>query len=443
MKVCIVGGGFMGMVLAKRMVELGMRVKVIEREDQPGGLATYHDFGNFTWDRFYHVIVPSDSGLIRFIRDIGLEDELNWRPALTGYYVNKEFHSISNMKEFLFFKPLGLFNKLLLGFTIFYGSRINNWRKLEKITVKDWLIRIGGKKTFEKFWKPLLLAKLGSYYERVSAVFIWTYIKRLFKAREYPAQKEELGYVSGGYKRVFDQLQNQLEAQGSEVVLDTAVSRIEADVMGGVTLHHSGGQEHFDKIVFTAPLNILEKVTSPELCEIVKKDSPIEYLGVVCLVLVTKEPLTPFYTVNLADERIPFTGVIGMSSVVDTEETAGEYLTYFPKYVAADHAYWSQSEDEIKELFMKGVFKLYPELDASSILGIHVNKAFKVQPMQVVNYSQIIPEILTKHPDFYVLNTSQFVSDSVNNNTVVNHVDAFIKQYAHQFKTKKPVLTDK
>ena len=188
MRVGIIGGGFMGMVLANRIARKGVSVTVFEQDSQPGGLTTYHDYGHFTWDRFYHVIVPSDRNLIQFIREIDLEDELNWRHSYTGYYVNKEFHSISNIREFIFFKPLGIFQKLLLGFTIFYGSRINNWKKLEKITVKDWLIQIGGKRTFEKFWKPLLLAKLGNYYDRVSAVFIWTYIKRLFRAREYPAQ---------------------------------------------------------------------------------------------------------------------------------------------------------------------------------------------------------------------------------------------------------------
>jgi hypothetical protein len=45
---------------------------------------------------------------------------------------------------------------------------------------------------------------------------------------------------------------------------------------------------------------------------------------------VTRKPFCPYYILNIADERIPFTGVIGMSSLVDTAETAGLYLTYLP-----------------------------------------------------------------------------------------------------------------
>ncbi len=68
------------------------------------------------------------------------------------------------------------------------------------MTVEEFLVRYSGRATFEKMWKPLLLAKLGENYRRVSAVFIWTYVKRLFSARDAAAQKEPLGYVSGGYR---------------------------------------------------------------------------------------------------------------------------------------------------------------------------------------------------------------------------------------------------
>ncbi|MGS0525480.1 hypothetical protein ACU8V7_10065 [Zobellia nedashkovskayae] len=102
----------------------------------------------------------------------------------------------------------------MLAFTIFYGSKIKDWKKLEKITVKDWLIKMGGRPTYEKFWSPLLLAKLGENHEKVSAVFIWTYIKRLFQARSSAAQKEHMGYIQGGYKTFFYTLQKKIKREG-------------------------------------------------------------------------------------------------------------------------------------------------------------------------------------------------------------------------------------
>lgn len=149
----------------------------------------------------------------------------------------------------------------------------------------------------------------------------------------------------------------------------------------------------------------------------------------VCLVLVTKKSVSPYYVLNIADKEVPFTGVIGMSSLVDTDQTDGKHLTYFPKYMNAEHPYWKKSDEELQRLFMEGVFKLYPDLKTADIVSAHIHKAYKVQPLQVIDYSKSIPEITTQHPDFYVLNTSQFVNDTLNNNSVVNHVNQFIKEF--------------
>ncbi len=238
MKIGIVGGGFMGLVLAHKISKANVRVKVFERDSQLGGLATHFDYGSFIWDKYYHVILPTDSHLIDLLKDLGLEQDLQWRRSMTGYYVNKKFYSISSSKEFLLFPPLSIFDKMKLAYTIFYGSRINDREKLEKISVKDWLIKIGGKRTYEKFWSPLLLAKLGDSYDRVSAVFIWTYIKRLFQARSSAAQKEHMGYVNGGYKTVFDQLHELLLEAGSEIILNSTVQNISTNPFGRYRPRH-------------------------------------------------------------------------------------------------------------------------------------------------------------------------------------------------------------
>jgi len=429
MKVGVIGGGFMGLVLAHKIAKTNATVKVFERDSQLGGLATHFDYGSFIWDKYYHVILPTDNYLIDFISDLGLADELRWRRSMTGYYVNKKFYPFSSSKDFLLFPPLGLLDKMMLAFTIFYGSKINDRKKLEKISVKDWLIKIGGKRTYEKFWSPLLLAKLGDSHEKVSAVFIWTYIKRLFQARSSAAQKEHMGYVNGGYKTVFDCLHTSLTEQGSKIVLNCDVTSIAANPNGGIDVSYGDEVEHFDKVVFTAPLNVLKKVAAPQLVNIENAKGTVEYLGVLCLVLLTKTPLTPYYVLNLADKEVPFTGVIGMSSLVDIEQTNGTYITYFPKYLTADHAYWQKTDTELTALFLEGVQKLYPDFDISQKVDAYMHKAFKVQPLQVLNYSEIIPKIHTDHSDFYVLNTSQFVNDTLNNNSVVNHVENFMSDF--------------
>jgi protoporphyrinogen oxidase len=428
MKIGIVGGGMMGLTLAYRLSQKGHTTTVFEGNSQLGGLNTHHDYGPFVWDRFYHVILPSDVALINFIKDIGLGDCLRWRGTLTGFYVDQQMHSISNSVEFLRFPPLGLLGKIRLAFTLLYGSRIDNWRRLEQISVEDWLLRVSGKNTYQTLWKPLLLAKLGEHYKRVSAVFIWTYIKRLFSARDSSLKKEQLGYVSGGYKTVFDRLATLISAAGSDVRINSVVSSIVAHPNQGLWIEHSQGKEHFDQVIFTGPLNILQRVAAPSLINITCSGAEIEYLGVICMVLVTRKPLVPYYVVNIADRRVPFTGVIGMSNLVSLQDTAGLHLTYCPKYIKSDDPLFKLPDSELYKQFSQGIRLMFPSLIEEDIVSVHINRASKVQPLQVLHYSSLVPGVRTEHSDFFVLNTSQFIHDTLNNNSVVQHVDHFLSK---------------
>lgn len=433
MKVGIVGGGLMGLALGKRLTDLGHVVTVIEGESQLGGLTTYYDYGGFIWDRFYHVILPTDTHLLKFLTDIGLRDKVKWNVTQTGFFVDQQFYPLNTSLDFLRFPPLSLWSKMRLAFTILYGSRVNDWRRLEKITVEDWLKRLSGIKTFDKLWKPLLLAKLGIQYKKVSAVFIWTYIKRLFSARDSAAQKEHMGYLAGSYKTVFDTLSKDIQDAGGDVLMKTQVSSIMPATETGITIEYSSGAENFDKVIFTAPTSVLTHVANESLASVDDCGASVEYLGVVCVVLVTRKSLMPYYVLNIADARIPFTGVIGMTNVVSTSETQGHHLTFLPKYINSNDSLLSVSDDDIRRDFLAGLKLLFPEFDQSEIVSIHVNRAKKVQPIQVLGFSDIVPKSRTRHKDFYVLNTAQFVAGTLNNNEVINAVDSFVEENRNDF----------
>jgi protoporphyrinogen oxidase len=433
MKIGIIGGGLMGLALALRLTRQGHSITVFERERQLGGLATYHNYGPFYWDRFYHVILPTDNYLIRFLQDIGLADRLRWQRTLTGFYVDRQFHSMSSALEFLRFPPVSLLGKVRMALTILYCSRINNWRKLERISVADWLRRLGGRAVYEKIWKPLLLAKLGENYKRVSAVFIWSYIKRMFSAREGSAKKEQLGHVAGGYKTVFDRLEEFIRSAGGVIRTEVAVSRISPSIEGGLAVKYENQTEHFDKIIFTSPVNVLRQVADPSLIKLDDRGNGVEYLGVICMVLVTRKPLVPYYIVNIADPRIPFTGIIGMSNLVHTEETAGLHVTFLPKYLDSNSPVLRTPDAELKSEFFAGLRLMFPDLDEKGIESVHINRATKVQPLQVLNYSKLVPQVASEHPDFFVLNTSQFTHMTLNNNEVIAAVDGFLDQFGPGF----------
>jgi protoporphyrinogen oxidase len=449
MRIGVIGGGLMGLAAADRLSQAGHRVHVFERGTQPGGLATWHDFGQCIWDKYYHVILPSDSELIGFLRELGLADKLRWGPTQTGYYVDRRFYPLSTNVDFLKFPPLGLISKFRLALTILYASRIDDWRSLEQVSVERWLRRWSGDATFEKFWKPLLLAKLGENYRRVSAVFIWTYIKRLFSARDATAQREHLGYVSGGYRAVFQRAVERLQRAGGTLELGVQVTRVAPMDDGRIAVMLGARREVFDKVLFTGPVNVMRQVADAALIDAAPVPAnqsaarDVEYLGVICMVLVSRKPLTPYYVLNISDESIPFTGVIGVSTVVDPAETNGLHLTYLPKYVLSSDPLLEADDDDIRTSFLDGLRRMYPDFDAADIASVHINRAVKVQPLQVIDYSSIAPRAATKHPNFFVLNSAQFLNNTLNNNEVIRNVNAFFAAHGGEFQNiAEPAAAD-
>ena len=191
--------------------------------------------------------------MIGLLKDLDMQDDLQWRRTYTGFYVDEKLHSISSNVEFLKFPLLSLFSKVRLGFTMFYASRINNWKRLEGITCEDWLRKVSGNENVEKLWKPLLLAKLGPSYQRVSAVFIWSYIKRMFSARDKSASAEHLGHVKGGYRSILDTMEERITANGGSVELNTRVQSIDT-TEDGVVVNCESGEFKFDQLICTCLL---------------------------------------------------------------------------------------------------------------------------------------------------------------------------------------------
>ena len=118
-KIAIVGSGFLGMTLALRLAETGAKVTLFEAADHIGGLASAWNIGDVVWDKHYHVTLASDRYTRKIVEELGLGDEFQWTETKTGFYTDGKLISMSDVKEFLAFPPLGLISKLRLGGTIF------------------------------------------------------------------------------------------------------------------------------------------------------------------------------------------------------------------------------------------------------------------------------------------------------------------------------------
>lgn len=422
-KVAIVGSGFLGLTLALRLSEKGHNVTVFESAPEIGGLASVWQIGDLTWDRHYHVVLLSDSYTRKIIEEVGLKDEFEWVETKTGFYTDGRLVSMSNTIEFLKFPPLDLISKLRLGATIFYASRLKNWKSLEKVTVEQWLTKLSGKKTFDKIWRPLLKAKLGEAYAETCAAFIWATIQRMYAARNSGLKKEMFGYVRGGYANVLRKFSEVLTEKGVDIRLSSPVGKIE-EIEGKINLTSNDKTEQFDKVILTCPSNIAAKIL-PQLTSAEKERlNNIRYLGIICASVLTKKPISEYYVTNITDET-PFTGVIELSALVDKKEFGGNSLIYLPRYLAPDHELFDKSDEEIKEHFLSSLEKMYSHFDRTDVLEFKISRVRQVFPLLTLDYSKTVPPVETSLENVFIVNSSQIVNGTLNINETVQLAEKF------------------
>ncbi len=478
-KIAIVGSGFLGMTLALRLAESGASVTLIEGSDGIGGLAAAWEIGDVVWDKHYHVTLLSDKYTRKIVEELGLGDEYRWVETKTGFYSDGHLFSMSDSMEFLAFPPLNLLDKLRLGATIFYASRVKDWKRLETVTVEDWLTRLSGKRTFEKIWKPLLMAKLGEAYKETSAAFIWATIQRLYAARNSGLKKEMFGYVRGGYARVLKRFSEVLVEKGVDIRLNSRIEKIEklengkirvslpvsrrrADAKyhavpqktkygmmqtattiargfsggflsepdlpsnSGIKFNGNGIGDTFDKVILTCPSNIAAKI-APQFRENEKRGMEnIRYQGIVCASVLMKCSLSNFYVTNITDEA-PFTGVIEMSALVDKQEFGRNALVYLPKYVAPTDELFEKTDEEIEKIFLGGLEKMYPHFSRKDVLAFKVSRVRQVFPLPVLNYSRDLPSMKTSVDGLHVVNSSHIVNGTLNVNETVQLAERFFE----------------
>lgn len=432
--IAIIGSGFLGLTLALRFSEIGAKVTVYESAPEIGGLASSWQIGDVIWDKHYHVTLLSDVFTRRLVESIGLSDEFEWIETKTGFYSEGKLVSMSNAVEFIKFPPLDLLSKVRLGATIFYASRIKDWKALEKIPVSDWLRKLSGERTFEKIWNPLLKAKLGDAYLDTSAAFIWATIQRMYAARNSGMKREMFGYVRGGYARVLKRFEQVLKDKGVEIRLNERVSDIQKRKSGAIEIRSvkcaaSSPRDEFDAIILTCPADIAGKIL-PQLSQAEReKLGSIKYQGIICASVLMKKPLSDFYVTNIIDET-PFTGIIEMSALVNKKEFGGRALLYLPKYVPPNDALFERSDAELEEIFLNGLEKMYPHFSKDNVLAFKVSRVRKVFPLPTLNYSARVPDMKSSIDGLFIVNSTHIVNGTLNVNETVQLAENFFKTYS-------------
>ena len=431
----VVGGGFLGMTLALRLAQQGKAVTLFESAYSLGGLAGAWQLGDVVWDRHYHVILNTDSYLRHLLRELGVEDEIQWTTTRTGFYVDSQFYSLSNTLEFLRFPPLSFVEKIRLGATIYYASRIKDWKALEKIPVEAWLERWSGRGVVKKIWLPLLRAKLGENYRETSAAFIWATIARMYAARRTGMKRELFGYVSGGYASIVGSFVQALSEAGVQLRLGQPVQSVVRTKTLNVNADRlriergSGESEMFDQVVVTTAAPLAAKLCPDLSAEEKGQLTGLRHQGIICASLLLKQPLGDFYVTNITDSRVPYTAVIEMSALVDRKHFGGNALVYLPKYVASDSFDLHLREELVKERFLSGLEQMYPRFRRSHVLAFQISRVKYLLPISTLRYSDNLPSISTSISGLHIVNSAHIVNGTLNVDQTVQLAESVARTF--------------
>lgn len=426
-RAAVVGAGVLGLAVARELHERGHDVTVYEAAPEIGGMAAAWQIGGITWDKHYHVTLASDSRTRALLDWVGLDREIVWKTTRTGFYAGENYGLVSatSPMELLRLPTLNPIDTMRIGATIVGGSRITDGTLLEDIPVADWLRTRSGGKAFDRFWVPLLRAKLGTAWTDTSAAFIWATMRRLTAARRAGLSEERFGYVPGGAARIFGLLAAKLTDEGVKLHTSTPVIAVQQQDGRQVVVTEQGC-ETFDRVVVTTAAPLAARICL-DLSEAERRRlRSVRYQGVICASMVLPTPLADFYLTYITDPGTPFTAVVEMTSLVDPAEFGGKRLVYLPKYVSPEDPMFEASDDELRFHYLKYLQRLYPHFDPSTVEAFEVSRVRQVYAIPTLGYSRTMPSVRTSIPSLQILGSANLPFSTLNVDDTLSLVEQLL-----------------
>lgn len=418
MNICIIGGGATGLTSGYELVKKGHKVTVYECESGCGGLVSTIKAGELPVERFYHHIFNSDTDLIDLIHELGLSSKLIWKEPKNGIYINERLYPFTSPLDLLLFKELSLPGRISMGLLVLKAKFLKDWKALESMSAKDWIIKNAVKDVYEKVWGPLLYSKFDADADNVSAVWIWNKFKLRGSTRGKNLSREELGYMDGSFGIVYRTLIDKIIEKGSKVVYPVRVNKIlplENKTLDVIT---EDGSENFDRVLVTAAPSVLKEMGLTFPSWYGNKLEGIKYKSNICMLLKLKQSLSPYYWITVAQKDAPFVLAIEHTRLIP-DQRYESHLVYLSRYLDDSDELFAAGSEQIEEVFLDYLKKLFPSFDKGQISGLHISKAKFAQPVVSQNYSGVIPEFKTPVENLYLACMAQIYPEDRGQNYAV------------------------
>lgn len=397
MKTIVLGAGFTGLVAAQELAQKGAEVLVLERAKSSGGLAGAFNLGTTRLDHYYRHIFVTDYDILALIKKYSLP--LNWHESKMGYYFNNKLYDFGKPQDLLKFDPLKLLDRLRFGLGILSMKYKINYSDIEQMSAEEYIKKIFGQNVFEVVWKPLLLAKFGDNYKKIGAVWFWGKIALRSRTRNYSGNKEKLGYMPGGFINLIEKIEHECKKNNVQIRNSCEVKEFFKRDDGKFVVKYLNNsvlnEEIADCVLSCLPLpvfvNVAKQLSDIEIDDLKK----IDFMSASVMILQLKSPFTHLYWMNVADNEIPFGGLIEHTNLVSASQYQNKHLLYISHYVNNCHDIIGKNSDYLLEYYLPHLKKISLKFSSDDILDMNIIQAKHAQPIITTNYSKIKPGFTT------------------------------------------------
>jgi protoporphyrinogen oxidase len=417
--VLIVGGGLTGMTAAYRLAKISkLRITVLEREAVLGGLAAGFRLEGTNLERTYHHLFLTDSSILSLVKELGLEDKLQWRNSSLSIYRDGRIWPFMTPGDLLRFRPCSVGGRFRLGLVGLYLKYQRNWRPLARVAAATWMRRYCGASAMRSIWSPLLQAKFARHAERVYMAWLWARLHIRTNSRKAGAQGEQLGYFHGGFAVLIDELERRLIESGVAIHRGIAVQSLGPNRKCTLA---NGECISYGQCLFTGASSTFAQLlpADPALAEYRSRLLSIGYLGAVCLVFSSEQDVGDQYWLNINQAGAPFLVFINHTKLIDRQAYNGKCIYYLGGYFEHDAAVFREDDRTLQNTWLDYLKRIYPEFDSAALREIKVFRYRNAQHIADVNYIEKIPPYKTPLPGLWLANFSQIFPEDRGTNYAV------------------------
>lgn len=403
MKIAIIGAGFTGLSAAYQLVKEGHAVTVFEKDPQPGGLAIGYQEKEWEWslEKHYHHWFTNDNFVLDLAKEIDFPVII--KTPKSSFYIDGNQYQFDSPKSILSFPKIPFFDRFRMAAVFAVLFRFNPfWKPLEKFKVSTVVPQLIGKRAYEMLWKPQLVNKMGKYADNISLVWFWARIKK---------RTTSLAYPQGGFLNFAKALVTTIEKKGGKVMFRVAVTKLKDDEKEtSITWQTSTGREKtekFDKIIVTVPSFLFLKIT-PQLPEAYRASMvKLQGLSATNLVLRLKKPFfrDNTYWLSICDKDAPIMAIIEHTNFMDKAHYNNESILYLGNYAFTDDKLdWDKAK--MLKVYNAYLKKINPDYE-KNLIAYEFFKAPFAQPIVPINYSRVLPKMITPLPNVLLANIEQ------------------------------------